>query len=50
MLVCVFNIMIDDILEDVCVGISCFCCGEIDGGYVMVFVIEMMFNNRSLLK
>ena len=50
MLVRAFNIMIDDIPEDVRVGISRFRRGETDGGHVMVPVIETTPNNRSLLK
>ncbi len=50
MLVRAFNIMIDDIPEDVRVGISRFRRGETDGGHIMVPVVETTSSNRSLLK
>jgi|TARA_R110000851_G_C13096332_1_gene567483 type IV pilus assembly protein PilY1 len=50
MLVRAFNIMIDDIPDDVRVGISRFRRGQTDGGHVMVPVIETTPGNRSLLK
>ena len=50
MLVRAFNIMIDDIPEDVRVGLSRFRENETDGGHVLVPVIDNNANNRQLLK
>jgi type IV pilus assembly protein PilY1 len=50
MLIRAFNIMIDDIPEDVRVGISRFRRNETDGGHVLVPVIDNNANNRNLLK
>ena len=50
MLIRAFNIMIDDIPEDVRVGVGRFRENQTDGGHVLVPVIDNTANNRQLLK
>ncbi len=50
MLIRAFNIMIDDIPEDVRVGVSRFRENQTDGGHVLVPVVDNNANNRQLLK